>query len=120
MSYALSSTTTSSISAGCSIPRCTRGTCSCFYNLLVRCSPTTDSARRTLTPFGFQAEERTLWQAPDTYQLMSPFNHADRIKKPLLLIHGEADENPGKQMRTPVLEVVLTDVRVLLSNIDDC
>ena len=50
---------------------------------------------RTLTPFGFQAEERTLWQAPDTYSLMSPFNQADKIKKPLLLIHGEADNNAG-------------------------
>ena len=50
---------------------------------------------RTLTPFGFQAEERTLWQAPETYQLMSPFNQANMIKKPLLLIHGEADNNAG-------------------------
>ena len=50
---------------------------------------------RTLTPFGFQAEERTLWQAPETYALMSPFNQADKIKKPLLLIHGEADNNTG-------------------------
>lgn len=50
---------------------------------------------RTLTPFGFQAEERTLWQAPETYQLMSPFNQADKVKKPLLLIHGEADNNAG-------------------------
>ena len=52
---------------------------------------------RTLTPFGFQAEERTLWQAPETYQLMSPFNQANKIKKPLLLIHGEADNNAGAQ-----------------------
>ena len=50
---------------------------------------------RTLTPFGFQAEERTLWQAPDVYQTMSPFMHADKIKKPLLLIHGDDDNNPG-------------------------
>ncbi|CAG9466348.1 unnamed protein product [Pedinophyceae sp. YPF-701] len=50
---------------------------------------------RTLTPFGFQAEERTLWQAPETYTKMSPFMHADKIKKPLLLIHGEDDPNPG-------------------------
>jgi dipeptidyl aminopeptidase/acylaminoacyl peptidase len=50
---------------------------------------------RTLTPFGFQAEERTLWQAPDTYMKMSPFMHADRISKPLLLIHGEEDNNAG-------------------------
>jgi dipeptidyl aminopeptidase/acylaminoacyl peptidase len=50
---------------------------------------------RTLTPFGFQAEERTLWQAAETYMKMSPFMHADRIAKPLLLIHGEEDNNAG-------------------------
>lgn len=50
---------------------------------------------RTLTPFGFQAEERTLWQAPDTYAAMSPFNHADKITAPLLLIHGAMDNNSG-------------------------
>ncbi len=50
---------------------------------------------RTLTPFTFQAEERTLWQAPATYLRMSPFMHADRIRDPLLLIHGMADENEG-------------------------
>jgi len=50
---------------------------------------------RTLTPFGFQAEERTLWEAPETYMAMSPFIHADRIKKPVLLIHGEEDTNTG-------------------------
>ena len=50
---------------------------------------------RTLTPFGFQAEERTFWEAPDVYFTMSPFMHADKIKEPLLLIHGEADNNSG-------------------------
>ena len=50
---------------------------------------------RTLTPFGFQAEERTFWQAKDIYQRMSPFNYADQIKDSLLIIHGEADDNPG-------------------------
>ncbi len=50
---------------------------------------------RTLTPFGFQNEERTLWQAPDTYIKMSPFMHADKINEPILLIHGEADNNQG-------------------------
>ena len=50
---------------------------------------------RTLTPFGFQAEERTFWQTPDTYSKMSPFNYADKIKTPILLIHGEADDNTG-------------------------
>jgi len=50
---------------------------------------------RTLTPFGFQAEERTIWQAPETYAAMSPFMHADKMKVPLLLMHGEADNNSG-------------------------
>lgn len=50
---------------------------------------------RTLTPFGFQAEERTYWQAPEVYYNMSPFNFADKIKDPILLIHGEADNNSG-------------------------
>jgi len=50
---------------------------------------------RTLTPFGFQNEERTYWQTPETYFKMSPFNYADKIKTPILLIHGEADDNTG-------------------------
>jgi dipeptidyl aminopeptidase/acylaminoacyl peptidase len=50
---------------------------------------------RTLTPFGFQSERRTFWEAPDVYSKMSPFWFADKIKTPLLLIHGEADDNSG-------------------------
>ncbi|KAH9318746.1 hypothetical protein KI387_020515, partial [Taxus chinensis] len=50
---------------------------------------------RTLTPFGFQNEERTLWEATCTYVEMSPFMLANKIKKPLLLVHGEEDNNPG-------------------------
>ncbi len=50
---------------------------------------------RTLTPFGFQAEERTYWEAPDVYQKMSPFTYANQIKTPILLVHGEMDNNPG-------------------------
>ena len=50
---------------------------------------------RSLTPFGFQAEERTYWQAPDVYFNMSPFSFAHKIKTPILLIHGEMDNNPG-------------------------
>ena len=50
---------------------------------------------RTLTPFGFQGEERTFWQAAEVYNAMSPFNYADKIKTPILLIHGEADNNSG-------------------------
>ena len=50
---------------------------------------------RTLTPFGFQAEERNYWEAPEIYYNMSPFMHADSMNQPLLLIHGEADNNSG-------------------------
>jgi dipeptidyl aminopeptidase/acylaminoacyl peptidase len=50
---------------------------------------------RTLTPFGFQTETRTFWEAPDVYTKMSPFWFADKIKTPILLIHGEADDNTG-------------------------
>lgn len=50
---------------------------------------------RTLTPFGFQREERTFWEAPEIYFKMSPFMHADKIKEPILLVHGEADNNSG-------------------------
>ncbi|TZF82987.1 S9 family peptidase [Pedobacter sp. BS3] len=50
---------------------------------------------RTLTPFGFQNEDRTYWEAPQLYYEMSPFSYADKIKTPLLLIHGDADDNPG-------------------------
>jgi dipeptidyl aminopeptidase/acylaminoacyl peptidase len=50
---------------------------------------------RTLTPFGFQNEQRTYWQAPDVYNTMSPFQNADKVKTPILLVHGEADNNTG-------------------------
>ncbi len=50
---------------------------------------------RTLTPFGFQSEERSYWDAPEIYYNMSPFMHADKMKTPLLLIHGEEDNNSG-------------------------
>lgn len=50
---------------------------------------------RTLTPFGFQNEQRTYWQIPDVYYKMSPFSYADKLKTPILLIHGEADNNSG-------------------------
>lgn len=55
----------------------------------------TGAYNRTLTPFGFQNEERTLWQAPGVYNAMSPYMAADKIKKPILLVHGEEDNNPG-------------------------
>ncbi len=50
---------------------------------------------RTLTPFGFQSEERNYWEAPQVYYKMSPFMHAEKMKTPLLLIHGKADNNSG-------------------------
>ena len=50
---------------------------------------------RTLTPFGFQSEPRTYWEAPEIYNAMSPFNYANKIKAPVLLIHGQRDDNSG-------------------------
>jgi dipeptidyl aminopeptidase/acylaminoacyl peptidase len=50
---------------------------------------------RTLTPFGFQSERRSFWEAQDIYMNLSPFTHANKINEPLLMIHGEADNNPG-------------------------
>ena len=50
---------------------------------------------RTLTPFGFQTERRSFWEAPDEYMAISPFVYADRIDEPLLLLHGGADSNSG-------------------------
>ena len=50
---------------------------------------------RTLTPFGFQSEQRNYWEAPDVYNAMSPFMNAEKMKTPILLVHGEADNNPG-------------------------
>lgn len=70
-------------------------------NLLARCDlfragiAESGAYNRTLTPFGFQTERRTFWQAPEMYLKISPFMYADKIKYPLLLIHGQADENPG-------------------------
>lgn len=57
--------------------------------------PRSGAYNRTLTPFGFQAEERTLWQAPEIYFEMSPFMHADKINEPILIVHGDADNNAG-------------------------
>ena len=50
---------------------------------------------RSLTPFGFQSEERTFWEAPEIYFAMSPFMHAQKVNEPILLIHGEVDNNSG-------------------------
>jgi dipeptidyl aminopeptidase/acylaminoacyl peptidase len=70
-------------------------------NLLAHCNlfaagiARSGAYNRTLTPFGFQSERRTLWEAPDTYIKMSPFMFADKIKTPILMIHGQADNNSG-------------------------
>jgi dipeptidyl aminopeptidase/acylaminoacyl peptidase len=56
---------------------------------------TSGSYNKTLTPFGFQNEQRSVWEAPDVYMKVSPFFVADKIKTPLLLMHGEEDANPG-------------------------
>lgn len=50
---------------------------------------------RSVTPFGFQSERRSFWEAPELYLEMSPFTHALKVKDPLLLIHGIADNNSG-------------------------
>jgi dipeptidyl aminopeptidase/acylaminoacyl peptidase len=70
-------------------------------NLLAHCNlfragiAESGAYNRTLTPFGFQSERRTFWEATSTYTNMSPFFFADKIKDPILLIHGEADDNSG-------------------------
>ena len=64
-------------------------------DLFRACIARSGAYNRTLTPFGFQNEKRTLWEAPELYSRLSPIMHADKIKEPMLLIHGEADNNPG-------------------------
>ena len=70
-------------------------------NLLTHCNlfacgiARSGAYNRTLTPFGFQNEQRNYWDAPDVYNSMSPFMNAEKMKTPILLIHGEADNNPG-------------------------
>jgi len=56
---------------------------------------TSGSYNKTLTPFGFQNERRSVWQAPEVYQKVSPFFFADKLKTPLLIVHGADDANPG-------------------------
>jgi dipeptidyl aminopeptidase/acylaminoacyl peptidase len=56
---------------------------------------TSGSYNKTLTPFGFQSERRSVWEAPDVYLKVSPFFSADKLKTPLLIIHGGEDANPG-------------------------
>jgi dipeptidyl aminopeptidase/acylaminoacyl peptidase len=56
---------------------------------------TSGSYNKTLTPFGFQSERRSVWEATDVYMKVSPFFYADKIKIPLLIMHGAEDANPG-------------------------
>ena len=56
---------------------------------------TSGSYNKTLTPFGFQNERRSVWEATDVYLKVSPFFSADKLKTPLLLMHGAEDANPG-------------------------
>ena len=56
---------------------------------------TSGSYNKTLTPFGFQSERRSVWEAPEVYEKVSPFFSADKIKLPLLIMHGDDDANPG-------------------------
>jgi dipeptidyl aminopeptidase/acylaminoacyl peptidase len=56
---------------------------------------TSGSYNKTLTPFGFQNERRSVWEAPDVYMKVSPFFFADKLKTPLLIVHGAEDANPG-------------------------
>jgi dipeptidyl aminopeptidase/acylaminoacyl peptidase len=65
---------------------------------------TSGSYNKTLTPFGFQNERRSVWDAPDVYKKVSPFFVADQIKTPLLLVHGAEDANPGT---TPLQSTML-------------
>lgn len=67
----------------------------CHSNLFAAGIARSGAYNRTLTPFGFQSEERTYWQAPKVYNEMSPFSYADKFTNPILLIHGDADNNPG-------------------------
>ena len=56
---------------------------------------TSGSYNKTLTPFGFQSERRSVWESPDVYQKVSPFFYADKLKTPILIVHGADDANPG-------------------------
>jgi dipeptidyl aminopeptidase/acylaminoacyl peptidase len=64
-------------------------------NLFRAGAATSGSYNKTLTPFGFQSERRSVWEAPDVYLKVSPFFSADKLKTPLLIVHGAEDANPG-------------------------
>ena len=64
-------------------------------NLFRAGAATSGSYNKTLTPFGFQNERRSVWEAPDVYLKVSPFFSANTLKTPLLIVHGAEDANPG-------------------------
>ena len=64
-------------------------------NLFRAGAATSGSYNKTLTPFGFQSERRSVWEAPDVYLKVSPFFSANTLKTPLLIVHGGEDANPG-------------------------
>jgi dipeptidyl aminopeptidase/acylaminoacyl peptidase len=53
------------------------------------------SHNKTMQPFGFQSERRSLFEARDVYIQLSPTFFADQVNEPVLVIHGNADSNPG-------------------------
>ena len=67
----------------------------CHTDLFATAIARSGAYNRTLTPFGFQNEERTFWEAQQVYMQMSPFAHADKVNEPILLIHGADDDNQG-------------------------
>ena len=77
---------------------CACARASLYFASFLSIPPTSGAYNRTLTPFGFQHERRSLWSAPTLYSSLSPFHHAHRIahtQRPLLLFHGDCDENRG-------------------------
>jgi dipeptidyl aminopeptidase/acylaminoacyl peptidase len=64
-------------------------------NLFRAGAATSGSYNKSLTPFGFQNERRSVWEAPDVYTKASTFFYADKLKTPLLIVHGGDDANPG-------------------------
>ena len=53
------------------------------------------SHNKTMQPFGFQSERRSLFEARDAYIQLSPTFFADQVDEPVLVIHGKEDSNPG-------------------------
>ncbi|WP_336320526.1 alpha/beta hydrolase family protein [Streptomyces lavendofoliae] len=58
---------------------------------------------RQFTALGFQNETRTLWEIPALYRDFDAITRAADIRRPVLVIHGEADHNPA----TPLTQALL-------------